>query len=111
MGIQNANAPEEEKLVKNRAFYMTELKKLEMNEIDMPVAKEGEVVVKLEYVGICGSDVHYLEYGRIGDFVVDGDFILGHECAGEVVELGPGVKHLEGRGPGCAGAWSHLRPV
>lgn len=68
---------------------------MQMKDIDMPVAREGEVIVKLEVVGICGSDVHYLEHGRIGDFVVNGDFILGHECAGEVVELGPGVKHLK----------------
>ncbi|WP_238655505.1 NAD(P)-dependent alcohol dehydrogenase [Paenibacillus piscarius] len=81
--------------MKNRAFYMTDLQKMQMKDVDMPVARKGEVIVKLDYVGICGSDVHYLEYGRIGDFVVDGDFILGHECAGEVVELGPGVKHLK----------------
>ncbi|MFD1909742.1 alcohol dehydrogenase catalytic domain-containing protein [Paenibacillus rhizoplanae] len=77
----------------------------------MPITREGEVIVKLEVVGICGSDVHYLEHGRIGDFVVDGDFILGHECAGEVVELGPGVKHLKVGGPGGAGAWCDLRTV
>lgn len=81
--------------MKNRAFYMTDLQQMEMRDIEMPVAREGEVIVKLDYVGICGSDVHYLEYGRIGDFVVEGDFILGHECAGEVVKLGPGVKHLK----------------
>lgn len=81
--------------MKNRACYMTDLKQMAMKEIGMPVAQAGEVIVKLEVVGICGSDVHYLEHGRIGDFVVDGDFILGHECAGEVVELGPGVKHLK----------------
>ncbi|MEK3875291.1 NAD(P)-dependent alcohol dehydrogenase [Paenibacillus sp. FSL M7-0420] len=81
--------------MKNRACYMTDLKQMAMKEIGMPVAQTGEVIVKLEVVGICGSDVHYLEHGRIGDFVVDGDFILGHECAGEVVELGPGVKHLK----------------
>ncbi|WP_342476906.1 NAD(P)-dependent alcohol dehydrogenase [Paenibacillus sp. FSL H7-0350] len=81
--------------MKNRAFYMTDLKQMAMKDIDMPAVREGEVIVKLEVVGICGSDVHYLEHGRIGDFVVDGDFILGHECAGEVVELGPGVKHLK----------------
>ncbi|MBP2113338.1 NAD(P)-dependent alcohol dehydrogenase [Paenibacillus silagei] len=81
--------------MKNRACYMTDLKQMAMKEIGMPVAQAGEVIVKLEVVGICGSDVHYLEHGRIGDFVVNGDFILGHECAGEVVELGPGVKHLK----------------
>jgi L-iditol 2-dehydrogenase len=50
------------------------------------------VLVKLEYVGICGSDVSYFHKGRCGDFIVDGDFILGHECAGTVVGLGEGVN-------------------
>ena len=72
---------------------MTGLRKMEFRDIPMPSAKEGEVVVKLEYVGICGSDIHYLEHGRIGDFIVEGDFILGHECAGSVYEVGPGVTN------------------
>lgn len=81
--------------MKNRAVYMTGLNKMETREIEVPVPKEKQVLVKLEYVGICGSDVHYLEYGKIGDFIVNGDFILGHECAGTVVELGPGVENLK----------------
>ena len=74
---------------------MTGLNKMEIREIEVPVPKEKQVLVKLEYVGICGSDVHYLEYGKIGDFIVNGDFILGHECAGTVVALGSGVKNLK----------------
>ncbi|MGI5897043.1 MAG: NAD(P)-dependent alcohol dehydrogenase [Oscillospiraceae bacterium] len=81
--------------MKNKAFFMTGLEKMEAREVAMPSPKEKQVIVKLEYVGICGSDVHYLENGRIGDFVVDGDFILGHECAGTVVELGEGVENLK----------------
>ena len=81
--------------MKNRAVYMTGLNKMEIREIDVPVPKEKQVLVKLEYVGICGSDVHYLEHGKIGDFVVDGDFILGHECAGTVAAVGPGVTSLK----------------
>jgi len=79
----------------NKAVYMTELHKLETREIPMPTIKDNEVLIKLEYVGICGSDVHYLEHGKIGDFVVEGDFILWHECAGVVVEIGPTVKTLK----------------
>ncbi|RCX19360.1 L-iditol 2-dehydrogenase [Anaerobacterium chartisolvens] len=81
--------------MQNRAVYMTGLNKMEIREIEFPAPKEKEVIVKVEYVGICGSDVHYLEHGRIGDFVVNGDFILGHECAGTVVEIGAGVKRLK----------------
>jgi len=81
--------------MKNRAAFMTGLNKMEIREIEVPVPKEKEVLVKLEYVGICGSDVHYLEHGKIGDFVVEGDFILGHECAGTVVAVGSKVTSLK----------------
>ncbi|MCL2068417.1 MAG: NAD(P)-dependent alcohol dehydrogenase [Oscillospiraceae bacterium] len=74
---------------------MTGLKKMETREIPMPLLKEKQVLVKLEYVGICGSDIHYFEKGRIGDFVVKGDFILGHECAGVICEVGEGVTSLK----------------
>lgn len=80
--------------MKNRAAFMTGLNRMEIREIPMPSPKEKEILLKIEYVGICGSDVHYLEQGRIGGFVVDGDFILGHECAGTVVQTGPGVASL-----------------
>ncbi|MGI6148907.1 MAG: NAD(P)-dependent alcohol dehydrogenase [Firmicutes bacterium] len=78
----------------NRAAFMTGLGQMEIREIEMPKPKPHEVIVKLEYCGICGSDVHYYENGRIGDFVVEGDFILGHECAGVVVETGSAVTEL-----------------
>jgi len=81
--------------MKNKAAYMTGLNKIEFREVNMPTPKEKQVIVQIEYVGICGSDVHYLEHGKIGDFVVDGDFILGHECAGTVVETGAGVTNLK----------------
>jgi L-iditol 2-dehydrogenase len=49
-------------------------------------------------VGICGSDVHYLVEGRIGDFVVKDPMIIGHEASGIVAKVGKNVKHLkEGR--------------
>ena len=77
--------------MQNRAAFMTGIRNMEFRDVPMPSAKEGEVVVKLEYVGICGSDIHYFEHGRIGDFIVEDDFILGHECAGSVHEVGMGV--------------------
>ncbi len=81
--------------MKNRAAYMTGIKQIEIRDIEIPKLKDKDVLVKLEYVGICGSDVHYLEHGKIGDFIVDGDFILGHECSGTVVEIGSGVQNLK----------------
>lgn len=61
----------------------------------IPTPKADEVLVKLEYVGICGSDMHYYETGAIGDYVVEPPFVLGHEPGGTVVEVGSNVKHLK----------------
>jgi L-iditol 2-dehydrogenase len=78
----------------NKAIFMHGTNEMIWKDVPMPSVKENEVLIKVEAVGICGSDVHYFQHGRIGDFVVEGDFILGHECAGEVVEVGSGVKNL-----------------
>jgi L-iditol 2-dehydrogenase len=56
-----------------------------------PAPGTGEVLIKVTAVGVCGSDVHYYEHGRIGDFVVRQPLILGHEVAGEIVAVGAGV--------------------
>jgi len=79
----------------NRAAYMTELNNMVIREIDVPEINDNDILVQLEYVGICGSDVHYYAHGKIGDYVVNGDFILGHECAGKVAAVGSNVKHLK----------------
>lgn len=61
----------------------------------IPEVQPDEVLVKLEYVGICGSDMHYYETGAIGNYVVEPPFVLGHEPGGTVVEVGSNVKHLK----------------
>ena len=61
----------------------------------IPSPQADEVLVKLEYVGICGSDMHYYDTGAIGDYVVEPPFVLGHESGGVVVEVGKAVTHLK----------------
>ena len=80
--------------MKNQAAYLHGTNHMFIKEIPMPIPKENEALVKVKVVGICGSDVHYYQHGRIGDFVVTGDLVLGHECAGEVVAVGSAVKTL-----------------
>ena len=46
-------------------------------------------------VGICGSDVHYLVSGGIGNFMVKEPMIIGHESAGTVAKVGRNVKTLK----------------
>lgn len=53
-----------------------------------------DVKIRIHTVGICGSDVHYFEDGKIGPFVVNAPMILGHEASGVVVEVGSEVSHL-----------------
>lgn len=54
-----------------------------------------DVRIALRTVGVCGSDVHYYENGRIGNFIVREPMILGHEAAGKVTEVGAEVKNLK----------------
>lgn len=61
----------------------------------IPTPADNEVLVRLEYVGICGSDMHYYETGAIGNYVVKPPFVLGHEPGGTVVEVGKNVTHLK----------------
>lgn len=81
--------------MKNLGAYMVKLNQMEIREIPVPTPGPKDVLVRLEYVGVCGSDVHYFHDGRCGDFVVEGEFMLGHECAGVVEQLGEEVTSLK----------------
>jgi L-iditol 2-dehydrogenase len=61
---------------------------------ERPVPKPGtrEVLIEIKAVGVCGSDVHYYEHGRIGSYVVRQPLILGHESSGVIVDVGEGVS-------------------
>lgn len=63
-------------------------------ERETPRPAEGEVLVEVGSVGVCGSDVHYYEHGRIGPYVVESPLVLGHEAGGVVAAVGPGVTTL-----------------
>lgn len=81
--------------VENKAIFMQGTNKTIWKDVPMPDIKEKDVLIKIQAVGICGSDIHYYEHGRIGDFIVKNDFILGHESAGEVVQIGNEVRDLK----------------
>ncbi len=76
---------------KMKAAVLSEVGKIVIEEREIPEIKENEVLVKIKHVGICGSDLHYYEHGRIGDFIVKNPIVLGHECAGDIVAIGEGV--------------------
>jgi L-iditol 2-dehydrogenase len=80
---------------KMRAAIMTDVAKIELTEREIPVPKEDEVLVEIEYVGVCGSDLHYYEAGGIGANIVKPPFILGHEAGGKIAAVGAKVTHLQ----------------
>ncbi len=80
---------------KMKVAVMLGIGKMGFEERPVPQVKPDEVLVRLEYVGICGSDIHYYETGRIGDYIVEPPFVLGHEPGGTVVEVGSAVSNLK----------------
>ncbi|MDY0355661.1 MAG: alcohol dehydrogenase catalytic domain-containing protein [Sedimentisphaerales bacterium] len=79
-----------------RAAVLTGVRQIEVREVPDPKIEKGtDVLLKIEKVGVCGSDVHYFETGRIGSQVVQFPYIVGHECAATVAKVGPDVKGLK----------------
>jgi L-iditol 2-dehydrogenase len=74
-----------------RAAVLRGIRDVVIEERPTPSAGPGEVLVQVTAVGICGSDVHYYEHGRIGEAVVESPLVLGHEAAGRIVAVGKGV--------------------
>ncbi len=74
------------------ASVLTGVKALAVEQVPVPSLAGDEVLVEIAAVGVCGSDTHYYRHGRIGDFVVDGPLILGHECSGTIVAVGSDVS-------------------
>lgn len=68
---------------------------LRMVEQPLGALEPGMVRVRFGAGGICGSDMHYFRHGRTGDFVVTSPLVLGHEIAGEIVELAADTKELK----------------
>lgn len=79
---------------RNVAAVLSAVGDIRIEERPVPAMAADEVLVQVESVGICGSDVHYYRHGRIGSYVVDAPLVLGHETAGIVVDLGASVKGL-----------------
>ena len=67
---------------------------LGIEEREIPTPSEQEVLVHFGAGGICGSDLHYYNSGRVGAFVLREAMTLGHEVAGEVVAVGSAVTQV-----------------
>jgi len=78
----------------NRAAVMMGLEKIVIEERPEPRPGRQDAVVRVEAVGVCGSDTAYYKVGRIGDYIVDGPIILGHEVSGQVIAVGSEVTNV-----------------
>jgi len=79
----------------NLSAVLLEKGNLKMEQRPIPKPGKNEVLIRIHSVGICGSDVHYWVNGCIGDFIVRGPMVLGHETSGVVAEVGSDVKNLK----------------
>ncbi len=82
--------------MKNTEAILVTPGKFEIQECPMPQPKDNEILMKVEYVGMCGSDIHGFEFGP---FIPPKDsnqkIGLGHEVAGEVVGIGAKVTKFK----------------
>jgi D-xylulose reductase len=79
-----------------KALVLKETRRLAIADIDIEESVgPDDVRIKIHTVGICGSDVHYYQYGRIGPFVVKKPMVLGHEASGTIIEAGRNVTNLK----------------
>lgn len=79
-----------------KAMKLTGLRMMELMDVPAPrIASDRDVLIRMTSVGVCGSDVHYYLDGRIGSQVVEYPFAVGHEGAGIVEEVGPGVTRVK----------------
>lgn len=81
--------------MKNQAMVMTDVRKFELRDDAMPDIGPGDVGIRVESVGICGSDMHFFEGKAFHIFPDSLPFVLGHECAGVVYAKGSAVRELE----------------
>ena len=73
-------------------------RKLELSLRDFPIEETlgaHDVRIAMRTVGVCGSDLHYYQWGVIGPYAVREPMILGHEGSGVITEVGSAVRHLQ----------------
>lgn len=74
-----------------KASFLNNQSEVAVVMLPVPVLEADQVLVRVAAVGVCGSDVHYYQHGRIGPYVVDHPLILGHELSGRITAVGSAV--------------------
>jgi L-iditol 2-dehydrogenase len=75
-----------------KRIALIEPRRFEVQDVERPSPGPGEALLRIRKVGVCGSDVHLFQKGRIGDIVIGEPFVIGHECTGVIEEVGEGVS-------------------
>ena len=79
-----------------KAAVLTGIRRMELWDLPKPEIKHpNDVLLKVEMVGVCGSDMHYYETGRIGSQVVEFPFVVGHEFSATIADVGGDMRHLK----------------
>ncbi len=79
-----------------KSIKLKDIKKLQITNVPKPkIINPDDVLIKVKSVGICGSDIHYFNEGRIGSLMIDFPFTLGHEMAGIVESIGQDVTSVK----------------
>lgn len=71
--------------------YLKKQGEVELGSAPVPTLEADQVLVQVAAVGVCGSDVHYYQHGRIGPYVVEHPLVLGHELSGTITAVGADV--------------------
>ncbi|KAI9448159.1 xylitol dehydrogenase [Lactarius indigo] len=79
----------------NKSFVLQSVGKVSYENHPIPEIRDDEVLVEVKKTGICGSDVHFLVEGRIGDLIVESPMVLGHESSGVIYKVGSGVRSVK----------------
>ncbi len=83
-----------------KAMQLTGIRQMALHDVQKPdVQKDTDVLIRMQTVGVCGSDMHYYTSGKIGAQVVQYPFTIGHEGSGIVEKVGSSVQtvHVGGR--------------
>lgn len=84
------------KISQNNSFVLSGPKNIVYEDRPIPELKDPhDVLLQVNFTGICGSDIHYWQHGKIGEYVVKDPMVLGHESSGTVLKAGLAVKSLK----------------
>ena len=79
-----------------KAFKLTNIGEMDLFTVPDPeIISDHDVLVRMKTLGVCGSDIHYYNTGKIGSQIVRYPFTVGHEGAGEVIKTGAAVSRVK----------------